>query len=207
MCRFLETICIKNGALNNLENHQSRVARTFGHFFPDSKPVMLAENIPRIPDNNWYKWRVVYDREIRVSELVPYSPGKISRLYIKDADFDYSFKFEDRTVIKRLRDGLAEDTVAVFARNGYLTDAEYANIAFESDGIWYTPDTPLLEGTKRELLIKEGKLLVRVIKKEDIKNYDKICLINAMLDIGDCIIPVESVCEYNDNTQKKDGRA
>ncbi len=193
MCRFLETICVKNGKIWNLEYHQERVNRTFRRFFWGTDPIILKDIISEIPDSGWYKWRIVYDNEIRISELISYTIKKISRIFLIDADFDYSFKYEDRPEINRLNEGLPDDSAAVFCMDGCIGDAEYANVAFELEGRWYTPDTPFLEGTKRAFLIKESRLSEKHIKKEDIKNYSKLCLINAMLDLGDCVIAIDKV--------------
>ena len=66
-----------------------------------------------------------------------------------------------------------------------MTDTTIANIAFFDGKTWFTPTTPLLQGTTRARLIDEGFLKLRDIKKEDIKEYSRFALMNAM--IGFCI--------------------
>ncbi|MBN1984735.1 MAG: hypothetical protein JW761_00460, partial [Prolixibacteraceae bacterium] len=48
---------------------------------------------------------------------------------------------------------------------------------------WWTPDTPLLEGTQRERLLKQGKIRVCRITPENLSKYIKVGLINAMQDL------------------------
>ena len=55
-------------------------------------------------------------------------------------------------------------------------------MAFYSSGLWYTPLKPLLRGTTRQKLVDEGKIIEKEIRVEDLKNYSKVALMNAMID-------------------------
>ena len=58
---------------------------------------------------------------------------------------------------------------------------------------WFTPDTPLLKGTQRARLIELGELTPKRIAVEDINSYEKISLINAMIDLGEVEVGVGDV--------------
>jgi 4-amino-4-deoxychorismate lyase len=47
---------------------------------------------------------------------------------------------------------------------------------------WYTPTAPLLKGTKRQYLLDEGIISEWEIREEDIPGYQKVGLINALID-------------------------
>lgn len=65
---------------------------------------------------------------------------------------------------------------------------------FEKSGKLYTPKTCLLNGTKRAKLVAEKKVMEIEIRKSDIKNFDNIYFVNAMLDIADNVkIPTKNV--------------
>ena len=47
----------------------------------------------------------------------------------------------------------ADDIIIV--KNGLVTDSFYANLAFLKNGIWFTPETPLLLGVQRQFLLSQ----------------------------------------------------
>jgi len=61
-----------------------------------------------------------------------------------------------------------------------------------SDGIgYYTPNTYLLNGTCRQRLIAEGKVIPIDISVDDLFSFKELFLINAMLDLEDKVtVPV-----------------
>ena len=61
-----------------------------------------------------------------------------------------------------------------------MTDCSIGNLILRQGKKWYTPDTPLLLGTQREKLLREGKIQETTIFQEDIANFDEIKIINAM---------------------------
>ncbi|MEM8863787.1 MAG: hypothetical protein AAGD96_36215, partial [Chloroflexota bacterium] len=56
---------------------------------------------------------------------------------------------------------------------------------FLKAGVWYTPRRPLLAGTKRQYYLDSGRLVPIDIAAEEIKNFEKIRMINAMIDLED----------------------
>ncbi len=75
------------------------------------------------------------------------------------------------------------DEVLLVDSEGRITDCSFANLALRQEGRWYTPDTPLLEGVQRQYLIQEGLLTPCTIRVADLKGYDQILPINAMLPL------------------------
>jgi 4-amino-4-deoxychorismate lyase len=51
--------------------------------------------------------------------------------------------------------------------------------------LWFTPEKPLLAGTKRAFLIKTGRILTTQILITDRKDFEKFMLVNAMLDFDE----------------------
>lgn len=83
--------------------------------------------------------------------------------------------------------------IYLIVRNGLLTDTSIANIALWNGLHWYTPAHPLLKGTHRARLLDEGILTERDIPVEEIKQYQKICLFNAMLHFGEMELPCTQI--------------
>ena len=55
-------------------------------------------------------------------------------------------------------------------------------MAFYDGNTWVTPSSALLEGTTRKRLLESGKIVLKEIKVEEIKGFQKIALMNAMID-------------------------
>jgi len=73
----------------------------------------------------------------------------------------------------------------------FVTDTSIANIAFYDNGMWKTPKNPLLKGTTRARLIDEGKLIEADIRVNELRNFSKVALLNAMIDFD-----VLQECEF-----------
>lgn len=119
-------------------------------------------------------------------------PIRSLRLVTHDT-IDYSHKSTDRSELNELyqQRGDAEDILIV--KNGLITDTWYANVALLKRGQWYTPASPLLKGTKRAQLIHDGKLVEADITPDKLNDYSQISIINAMIDLGDLVIPISAI--------------
>ena len=84
--------------------------------------------------------------------------------------------------------GNQDDVLIV--RNNLLTDTSIANVALEKEGVWYTPRTPLLKGTKRALLLEQGVLTECDIPSDEISSYSHIALFNAMIDFQSLVLEI-----------------
>ena len=196
MYQFVETICIKDGEPRNLSLHVERLNRTMRAFFPSSRPITEAELLHDIPFiSGLQKARVLYNEKgIIERKIVPYSMRHISRLcVVEDNDIDYSWKSTDRTILLRQRAKAPSYDEVVIVKNGCVTDTSYTNICFFDGKEWFTPDTPLLRGTMREFLLANGIIRETRIMKEDIAKYQKISLINAMIELESLVLPISSI--------------
>jgi 4-amino-4-deoxychorismate lyase len=197
MSRFIETIKIQNGLPCKLPLHEARLQRTRQHFFPDAPPTLpLADwlQVPAHCKTGIYKCRVIYARELLQVEFSPYTPRPIRSLkLVVDDAIDYAWKYEDRSALNHLFWQKADCDDILIVKNGRLCDSSYSNLAFYDGEAWYTPETPLLHGIQREQLLQEGRLQAVTIRVEDLKSFSQIALINAMLELGDCLVDVMNI--------------
>jgi len=194
MCQFLESICCIDGKIQNLELHQGRVDNTFDKYF-NSKSITLGESLIEIPKIGKYKCRIVYTAQIESLDFLPYKSKDIKSLKIIEMDnIDYAYKFLDRKSLDNafLKKGVADDII--ISKEGFVTDAYFANLVFFDGDKWYTPVNPLLKGTKRELLISSNTIIEKDIRTQDIQQYKKVSLINAMLDLSE--VEIDTNCIY-----------
>lgn len=195
MSRFIESICIRDGIIQNPGGHLARMGRTLmahhGHFREKLFYPWFDSPVPKLTGK--YKWRIVYDQHgVISSSVAEYLPRRIDSLRIMHTDdLDYGYKYLDRSGIDVLmaQKGNASDILII--KNGYLTDSSYANVLLWDGKIWWTPDTPLLPGTQRALLLKKGLIREKPVREKEISSYKILKLINAMLSFDDApeIIP------------------
>lgn len=184
---FLETICIKNGKVQNLPAHIHRMRQTAEHFgFSAPRLPRLERIMPMHLRNTKVKCRVEYHQDIQHIHFEAYYPKVIRTLKLVEADdIDYLFKFSDREGLNNLnlRKGSCDE--ALIVKNGFITDTTYSNVVFQKDTVFFTPDTFLLNGIKRQRLLREGIIRETKITPDNLREYQHVYLINAMLDIED----------------------
>lgn len=196
MYQLFETIKLQNKKLFNIEYHNQRMNNARKILFNVDNEIKL-ENEIKIPDgisDNIFKCRVVYSDIINDIEFQPYYEKKVNSLQAINVDWiEYSYKYLDRSNLQKLLCKCIADD-ALIIKNGFITDTTYSNVVFY-DGInYYTPNTPLLKGTKREKLLHEGIIKETEIKISDIHKYHSLFLINAMLDIDEAkAIPINKI--------------
>jgi len=178
---FFETIKANDGQIFHLEYHQRRyesVLKSFGiTAFKDLREYLSP------PSKGLFRCKLIYDAASTEVVYYPYEKRNIQTLKLVVNDtIQYKFKATDRTQLDILFAKRSECDDVLIVRNGLVSDTTIANIAFESEGVWYTPKKPLLEGTTRARLLDEGKLFVRDIAVEDLKNYTRVALLNAMIE-------------------------
>lgn len=191
MKTYIETIKVIDGKVNNLSYHQQRVFRTIGK--------MIDLPLPQLPDDTKgiMKHRIVYDSMGKIVDVStsPYTMRAIRSLHIVFDDvIDYASKYEDRSLLNNLFSmrGDADDILII--KDGYVSDTSYCNIVFENKTGLFTPYTPLLLGTKRQILLDKGIIMSRSIKLENISDYDSIYLINSMIELGELKIAIDDIC-------------
>lgn len=188
MCQLLETIKVKNGKIYNRPYHEARMNRSRSELFGTTEKIDLS--LVPIPEdlrkNQIYKCRIVYSQTIEEITFTEYHPKEIRYLQmVRDDPIDYSFKYLDRKHLEKLKDRAKGSDEIIIVKNGWVTDTTYSNLVFFDGRKWITPSTPLLKGTKRAFYLDQGIIQEAPIRESDVFAFQKVCLINAMLDIKD----------------------
>ena len=188
MPTFLETVHVVNGETLHLDYHQKRINDAFQNYFPTSPVLNIRDYFASldIPQHGSYRARLVYRTEWDFHEFIPYQSKNINKLAIVDTgDFEYPFKFADRShILKKIAEHPEADDI-IFSKQGKLQDSSIANLAFKKDNKWYTPKEPLHWGTTRRRLLDEQVLEERDILETELKDYSHICLINVFRPLSD----------------------
>ncbi len=149
------------------------------------KNTISLQELITIPDTlatHLYKCRVTYGETIHRIEWEPYVRRDIQTLKAIQADrINYQYKYTDRHDLNYLynqRDACDDILILV---NGFVTDTFVCNLAFYDGSAWYTPDTPLLQGTQRALLLDQEMIREKTIRTEHLAAYSHVKLFNAMV--------------------------
>lgn len=186
--RFTEVIKVVDGKFCNIDMHKKRIHHTSEYFF--GKPTYINFDTLAIPDElrqGVVKCRIVYNIGVKEVTFTPYSIRHIKTVKSVECDnIDYGYKYEDRSILNSLFEerGICDDILII--KNGLITDTSYGNVVFKDmEGMLYTPRVPLLPGTKRALLLSQKKISERDITLEDIRLYEGLYVINAMIELED----------------------
>jgi len=188
MSRFIESIKLCDGNFVRLPFHQERVNGVFQDFFKNKKPFDLKEALENenFPKTGIFKCRIIFDSNIQLIEFSPYTRREIKSLKLIETSIDpMRYKSEDRQKINEAFAQKGDCDDIIMLNNGLLSDASYSNIALWDGKNWYTPALPLIYGTNRAALLQAGKLIERQIRKEDLANYTRLRLFNAMIEFGE----------------------
>ena len=183
MSRLIESIRLEDGRFHRLPFHQKRVDRSTLELFQSKDSINLSEILggQHFPKVGVYKCRIIYDTQFISVEFISYSPApSMSLKVVHDLTIDYSFKFEDRSVINDLFEHRQYCDDILIVRNGFVTDASYSNIVFHDGSRWITPKRPLLKGTMRQCLLDTAEIKEESITVQDIPSFKSFRLINAM---------------------------
>jgi 4-amino-4-deoxychorismate lyase len=173
---YFETIKIENGKIHNIQYHKQRIFNTIGKTYP-------LENMLKAPNNSLLKCKVIYtENEIIKIEYHPYKKKSIKTLKIVyDDSINYCTKSTNREKIEALYAKKETCDEIIIVKNDLITDTSIANICILKDGLWHTPEKPLLKGTMRESLLDQKKLLLSSISTDELKNAEGLALCNAMI--------------------------
>lgn len=197
MFRFIETIKIENKQIENISFHNKRINDTFFYFFKQNINLNINNfiDLNKIEDNSRYKYRLIYDNSgILEISCEKYFPKTIQTLKaVHSNNIDYSFKYENREALNKLYLQRENCDDILIIKNNFITDTYYANIVFFDGKNWYTPDSYLLNGTKRQELLQNKKISETSIKIFDIYDFRYFSIINAMLSLGEIKIDVKNI--------------
>jgi 4-amino-4-deoxychorismate lyase len=196
MSLFIESIKLLEGEYANLFYHEQRMKRSLWLLCGVHDNINLEEYLQRMhrPKKGLFKCRIVYDDVSRQVEFTSYQQKKIESLKVIEHDrIYYEYKFKDRSDIDRLfaQRGQSDDILIV--RQGMVTDTSFCNIAFKKDDAWFTPSTPLLEGTMRQSLLDKRIIQPALIQKQDIHSFQSFKLINSMIGFDGPEIDVSKI--------------
>ena len=181
MYPLVESIKAENGKFFLLDYHQDRLERTFHAVYKSSCPWQLVAILPQAPSQGLFKVRFLYNATDFSIEVQPYVPKIIKTLkLIEIGDYTYPHKWTDRSTINAAfaQRGNCDDVL--MTKNGFLTDASYANIVLFDGANWVTPEKPLFEGVQRSYLLDLTKIKTTTIATTELSNYQNFQLINAM---------------------------
>lgn len=190
--KFLETIKVVDGIVHHIEYHQKRLNGVLSHL--NTNNTHTLQNILNPPKIGFYRARVVYDKDTIKVDYYPYVKNDVKSLkLVYDNSIDYSFKYLNRSEIDMLfsQKGISDDILIV--KNTLITDTSKANIALYDGKNWFTPKIPLLHGTTKNRLVAGGNLIEKDISVNELGNYSKVALMNAMIDFD--IIAEENIGE------------
>ena len=194
MSRFIESICFKENRYQLLDLHQERINATFSQFFPKHLPIELRDLLPELSGNEKRKVRLVYDASQYKVQVQPYNQKKIDALkLIADDKIHYPYKFENRDQINRLLNQCPDFDDIIIIVDDCITESSYANLIFWNGQRWITPATYLLNGVKRQHLLNNNEIFESIIHPEDIALFEKVSLINAMLDPGELCLDINKI--------------
>ena len=195
MYPVFESIAVIDGAYQNLEAHNQRVHRTAQALWQQEKPLNYLETcLPVPPIEGVYKCRFLYGANEYQTVFKPYVPRHVLRLIlVEEPNLLYNYKFTNRTLIEAHTQHLSHNDDVLFTQNGFIRDTSYANVALYRDGKWYTPETPLLQDTRRDVGIRSGELIPVPIHVNDLRYFETITWFNAMLPIGHYCLPIEAI--------------
>lgn len=190
MSQFIESIKVEDRKIFMLDLHQKRVNETFSHFGHEN-PVDLALIFKNLDhqEEGLYKFKVTYglDGKFR-TQMIPYAMSeKADFELVENNSYDYSFKFEDRKEIERMKQ-LSRAGEIIIVKNNHITDSSYSNIVFKKGKDWFTPKSYLLNGVQRQHLLQTKKIKEAEITLQTLQDYSHFQLINAMNNLDVLLI-------------------
>ncbi|REC75372.1 aminodeoxychorismate lyase [Chryseobacterium elymi] len=207
MSQFIESVKVEDQEIFLLELHQKRINQTFAHFGKEGS-IDLAKIFKNLEhdEDGLFKLRLSYDLDKKVrTMMIPYAIPEIQSFQlVENNSFDYSFKFEDRKELDKMKmKSKAEEIIIV--KNNHITDTSFSNILFLKGKDWFTPTTYLLNGVQRQSLLKHKKIKETEISLQNIKQFSHFQLINAMNDFDDMFIyPIDRITNLPGNEEYLD---
>lgn len=194
MCRYIETIRIEKGRLRNIAYHDRRMNEARREVWGVDRSASLETYIDASPYEERTRCRVTYGRDVESVEFFPYQIRPVHSLQlVRGGQIEYRRKRADRSELNALFACRGEADDVLIVRGGLLTDTSIANIALGDGTGWYTPASPLLEGTQRACLLDAGMIRPLDIHADDLSRFQKIRLFNAMIDFGEIEIDCSAI--------------
>lgn len=195
MCLLIESIKIKEGNPVHLAYHQKRMNKSRKEYWGCEDEIVLTDSLFSTSLPGLVKVRLLYEKKILNRQYIPYQFPVIRSLKVIEADaIEYAHKYADRSSLKSLFLQKEEADDILIVKNGQVTDTYFCNVVFERNNRFYTPSSYLLPGTQRQFLLDHGRIQERDILLEDIFTYERVHLINAMMDLEDGVsVDIEKI--------------
>lgn len=171
-----------------LSFHQQRVNRSRRQLFGIKKQLNLRIFLQHqsLPQSGVYKVRITYSKDVDHLTVEPYQVRPVRSLRVVVTEpFDYRHKYLDRKKLDlaySYRDGCDD---IIMSWHSFITDSYYGNLALFDGQKWWTPAHPLLKGTRRAKLCADRELHPTVIRVPDLKYFQEVRIINAMMPIDE----------------------
>ena len=187
MSQFIESIKVEDQKIFLLDHHQKRVNETFSSFGKEVS-INLSEIFKSLEhdEDGLYKLRITYDLTGKYrTQMIPYAMSEIANFkLIENNSYDYSFKFEDRKELEKMKI-LSKAAEIIIVKNNHITDSSYSNLIFKKGKDWFTPTTFLLNGVQRQHLLQSNKIKEAEITLQNLSEYSHFQLINALNELDD----------------------
>lgn len=211
---FIETFMLRGGELIAGELHRERMLRTLREQGAETSSAFLQSLLSTSPwreveayltgqqvlPATTYRLTLEYSLAgLSAIRLIPYGKRTIRALcpILLSDDFEYSYKYADRSFFDRMKAELADDEEPLFVRSdGSITDTSFTNVLIETEAGYLTPTRPLLRGTQREGLLQAGLIdEADDLTLSTLRSKAKaILLINALLPIEEALrLPPEAL--------------
>jgi branched-subunit amino acid aminotransferase/4-amino-4-deoxychorismate lyase len=201
--RLIETM-LWNRGVELLDEHYRRFARSLIlsgvspgdvpdlEAFAEAVEQAAAAGMAREDEDSGglLKLRMVYDPVLPPDQILPgritaepFVPRRIWRVGIIELPAaEYGMKREDRRLFAQLHRRHPGFDEIIITRRGLLTDGTWTNLYYRAgSGPILTPDPPLLAGTRRERLIREGKITPAALRWDQVRvRKGAIGFINAL---------------------------
>lgn len=203
MSQFIESIKVEDQKIFLLELHQKRVNRTFEHFAKEESLDLekIFKDLQHDEDG-LYKLRITYDLHKKFrTQMIPYAISEIDNFQlVENNTYDYSFKFEDRKELEKMK-MLSKADEIIIVKNNHITCTSFSNLLFKKGKDWFTPTTYLLNGIQRQHLLKTKKIKEAEITPQNLSEYSHFQIINSMNDFDDMFIyPISKIRNLPANT-------
>ncbi len=181
------------GSIFLLERHIARMTRSAAFLGLPCDEMAVREKIAALQlglGDRPQRIRMSLDRsgglsfDVRaITELVhPYTVS-LAKRPINSPTLALYHKTTDRSVYESCEAEVSGSSdVILWNERGEITESCIANIVVELDGVFYTPPVAsgLLPGCYREELLASGRLLERVLYKEDLAQATRLLLCNSL---------------------------
>ncbi|HXT21747.1 MAG TPA: aminotransferase class IV, partial [Thermoanaerobaculia bacterium] len=198
--RLLETMRWSPRGYFLLAEHLARLAasaRHFGFHWSESRVRAALEDLARTLSPRPHRVRLLVARDGAVAvEAEPLQPtprlaeGRrvplrvaLAPTPVDAADPLLFHKTTERTIYEAARAALPGcDDALLWNRDGELTESTVANLVLRLDGELVTPplSSGLLPGTFRARLLARGRLVERVVRREDLARATGLWLVNSV---------------------------